>query len=678
MPESAKSSSAYLRYLQDGGEMGELTRTFNWSETVLGHPDSWPESLLTTLSIILRSKFPMFLWWGTELIQFYNDAYRPSLGNRGKHPLALGQHGKDCWPEIWPEIKPMIDQVMNFGESTWDEDRLIPIDRNGQIENVYWTFSYTPVNNGAGKFGGVLVICNETTEKVKALQKEKVAKTKNKKLAAVNEELIKTQQRLSKAYDQLWEQEGKTRNIIEQAPVAIAIFKGPDFIIELFNDKVLEYWGRTAEQVKNKPLFGALPEASNQGFEQLLTKVLTTGERFTAEELPVKLIRNGILETTWINFIYEPFKDISGRVTEIMVVCNEVTEQVNARNIAEESEKKFRQVADSVVQMIWIADGNGMHEYYNKRWYDFTGTTFEQGKGTGWSQMFHPDDRERAWETWNCALKTGNIYEIEYRLRSKDGDYIWVLGRAAPFYNSNGVIVKWFGTCTDINEQRLLLQQKDDFISIASHELKTPITTLTASLQLLNKMKDNPSAKLLPSLLDRANRSLDKVNLLISNLLNATQFNNGQLHLNKSCIVLSELIEACCANIHEEGIFKITIEGDKNLVACVDTSRIEQVIINFLNNAVKYAHDSKEILITIEKINDRAKVAVTDKGPGIPSNQIPHLFERFFRVDNSGSQYSGLGLGLYISAEIIRKHKGQIGADSVVGKGSTFWFTIPI
>src|ERR1700749_1149921 len=123
------------RYVKDGGEMGELTRSFNWEDTVLGNPDDWPQNLLTTLGIILHSKFPMFLWWGPELIQFYNDAFRPSFGAEGgKHPNALGQRGEDCWQEIWPGIKPLIDQVIKNGQPTWSEDQLIPIYRNGTLE----------------------------------------------------------------------------------------------------------------------------------------------------------------------------------------------------------------------------------------------------------------------------------------------------------------------------------------------------------------------------------------------------------------------------------------------------------------------------------------------------------------------------------------------------------------
>ncbi len=153
-------------FLRNGGEMGELTRQFDWSLTPLGPPDRWPQSLRITVAMILSSKFPMFLWWGDELIQFYNDAYRPSLGNNGKHPLALGQRGMECWPEIWELIYPLILQVRMTGNATWSEDQLVPIYRNGSIEDVYWTFGYSPITGETEKVEGVLVVCTETTEKV--------------------------------------------------------------------------------------------------------------------------------------------------------------------------------------------------------------------------------------------------------------------------------------------------------------------------------------------------------------------------------------------------------------------------------------------------------------------------------------------------------------------------------
>ena len=168
----AAKKAAVWSFLAEGGELGQLTRTKDWSKTSVGPPDQWPQPLRTILSLLLTAQNPMFLWWGDDLLQFYNDAYRPSLGNIGKHPTALGQRGADCWPETWPVIKPLIDRVWQ-GESVGGQDQLIPIYRNGRLENVYWTFSYNPVWNETGQVGGVLVICQETTQQVINAREEK-------------------------------------------------------------------------------------------------------------------------------------------------------------------------------------------------------------------------------------------------------------------------------------------------------------------------------------------------------------------------------------------------------------------------------------------------------------------------------------------------------------------------
>jgi hypothetical protein len=235
-------------FLKGGGEMGEKIRSYDWKNSILGSPDTWPQSLRLSLSIILNSKFPMFLWWGQDLIQFYNDAYRPSLGNDGKHPGALGQRGEVCWPEIWPDIKPLIDQVLQKGEATWNENTYLPIYRNGKLEDVYWTFCYSPVYDESEQVAGVLVTCNETTQTVLAVQKIK-------------------------------DQEQNLRNIILQAPVAMCILLGENYVVEIANERMYEVWGTTAVQVLGKPIFEGLPEASGQGFETLLAKVYQTGER---------------------------------------------------------------------------------------------------------------------------------------------------------------------------------------------------------------------------------------------------------------------------------------------------------------------------------------------------------------------------------------------------------------
>jgi len=213
---------------------------------------------------------------------------------------------------------------------------------------------------------------------------------------------------------------------------------------------------------------------------------------------------------------------------------------------------------------------------------------------------------------------------------------------------------------------------------VASHELKTPITSLKLALQLLTRMKDNPSSEKMPQLIDQANKSLNKVSILIADLLNVSKVNEGQLHLNKKLFTISEVVEDCCYHIRAAGDYTIHTDGDLKLQVFADKDRIDQVITNFVNNAVKYAPESKQIAVHILKQGDEAKVSVSDRGPGISNEKLPHLFDRYYRADSSGKQLSGLGLGLYISAEIIKKHGGQIGVESELGKGSSFWFTLPI
>ncbi|KQO22841.1 PAS domain-containing sensor histidine kinase [Flavobacterium sp. Leaf82] len=313
-------------FLANGGEMGALMRAKDWNKSPIGSTELWPQSLRTTLGILLNSKFPMFLFWGPDHICFYNDAYRPSLGNDGKHPLILGEKGADFWQETWDFIQPLIDQVLTHGEATWHENQLLPIYRNGKMEDVYWTFSYSPVNNDQGKIDGVLVICNETTENLSIL----------KNLENSNERYL---------------------NNILQTPNAMCIFRGKNYVVEIANELMLEIWERKIDQVINKPIFEALPEVTGQGLEEILLNVYTTGERFTAYELPVKLTRNGKVENTFINVVYEALKEPDGTISGIVAIANDVTIQVIARTAVEESDKRFRHTVKQLPLGIAILKG---------------------------------------------------------------------------------------------------------------------------------------------------------------------------------------------------------------------------------------------------------------------------------------------------------------------------------
>ena len=276
------------------------------------------------------------------------------------------------------------------------------------------------------------------------------------------------------------------------------------------------------------------------------------------------------------------------------------------------------------------------------------------------------------------AMRTGlPVYDYEISVRPTEGERFYISINAAPIKDAEGNIVAGIGTFMDVTHRRKAIQQKDDFISVASHELRTPVTSLKASLQLLERLKDRADPAMSNKLIVQANKSMTKMSALIEDLLNATNMTEGQLHLKKSWFDLNQLVNACCHDIISDGAFLIKIIGLKETNVFADEHKIEQVIINFISNAAKYAPDSKEITISIERIENKIKVSVIDAGPGIPAAKLPFIFDRYYRVDSSGAHYSGLGLGLYICSQIIYKHGGNIGADSEVGKGSTFWFIIP-
>jgi PAS domain S-box-containing protein len=289
------------------GEMAERTRAFDWNQSSLGPMEQWPESLLNIVNTLLECPHPMFLWWGKNLVQFYNDAYRLSLGD-DKHPLALGQNGRDCWPEIWPVIGPQIERVMSTGKPTASEDQLIPIFRNGKLEDVYWTYAYSPVRDATGEICGTLVICTETTKRQVT---ERNLRGELKRLA----------------------------DLFEQAPAFFAVLRGPQHIFERINPLYQQLLG--PRDVIGKSVIEAVPEVKEQGFITLLDRVYETGEPFIGRDTPIQLARRGSdeLEERTLDFVYQPMREPDETVSGIIAFGIDVTEAKRAEKAALQSEK---------------------------------------------------------------------------------------------------------------------------------------------------------------------------------------------------------------------------------------------------------------------------------------------------------------------------------------------------
>jgi PAS domain S-box-containing protein len=287
---------------------------------------------------------------------------------------------------------------------------------------------------------------------------------------------------------------------------------------------------------------------------------------------------------------------------------------------------------------------------------------------------FHAHWRLLQKKLWETNMPS---FTLETCLRKKDGTIIWCQVNSILFSDHGEVL--GYTIIEDITEQHELKKQRENFISIASHELKTPLTSLQGYLQVMHRMIQNDttiSDKLI-QLSENSKRSISKLSSLVGDLLDSTKINKGQLYLNVTNFNLSEMVDRCCSHVRLDEKYQITFKGDPSLKISADEQKIEQVLVNFVNNAIKYAPQSKEIIIEIEDLNDKVKISVIDSGEGIPKDKLPYLFNSYYQVSNVEKTTQGLGLGLYISSEIIKRHHGEIGVDSEIGQGSTFWFTIP-
>lgn len=301
------------------GEMAARCREFDWSATPLGRVDSWSHSLRTTAGIVLGSRNPMFLWWGPELVQLYNDAYRPSLGQGDRHPGALGARGRAFWTDVWDAIGPQVEQVMTTGEATWHEDQYLPIQRNGRLEDVWWTYGYSPVRDDDGRINGTLVVCQETTRRILA------ARDRERLLGELEVERVRLEE------------------VFRRAPSFIAAFRGPEQVHEFVNDAYYEIIGR--RDVLGKPFVEALPELRAQGFTDLLERVRITGEPWVGRETPALLQRipGARAETRYLDMVFQPLTEADGTRSGVVAHGSDVTAQVLARREVErllaESEK---------------------------------------------------------------------------------------------------------------------------------------------------------------------------------------------------------------------------------------------------------------------------------------------------------------------------------------------------
>ncbi|GAC1432348.1 MAG: hypothetical protein PVS3B3_26850 [Ktedonobacteraceae bacterium] len=495
-----------------------------------------------------------------------------------------------------------------------------------------------------------------------------------KQAEEIHQELLAREQ---KALAKVEVQQHHFSSVLMEAPAVINVFKGPEHVFDFVNAEFLALLGD--RQFLGKPVREAQPELAGKGIYELLDMVYRTGEPFFGNEISVPVVTPNGTTQRYYNFMYQPTRDACGQIDGIVSFAFDVSQQVLARQKVEEREEQYRFLANAMPQQVWTAMPDGTLDYVNQQTVDYFERSADDIIGAGWQNFLHPDDLPSCLHAWQRALQTGQRYQIEFRLRAGDGTYKWHLGRALPLM-SNERIVKWFGTNTDIHEYKKLQAQKDEFISMASHELRTPMTTIKAWTQIQKKRFEKQGIEEVVHSFTKMETQINKVNRLIADLLDISKMQVGKLSYMRDDISLDAIVHESVEMVQQMSpthIISIYGSADKHIVG--DKDRLEQVFTNLLNNAIKYSPNATMVDVSIETMQDQVFVKVRDYGIGIPHEHQGKIFDRFYRVSDGASQlFPGLGMGLYLACEVVVRHGGDIEVESEEGKGSTFIVTLPL
>ncbi len=404
------SYDAQYPFLAGDSAMARLLRAHDWSGSDVGPPSAWPQSLRSVVHLMLGSGFPMFVAWGPNLEMLYNDAYAEILGR--KHPASVGAPFRSVWYDILDDILPLVDRAL-AGETFLMENLLLRMRRKGYEEDTWFTFSYSPVLDDAGRTAGFYCACAETTATVLA---ERHQRAEQERLQA----------------------------LFQQAPGFICVTRGPEHVFEVVNPRYRQLINQ--REVLGQRVRDALPEVIEQGYADLMDTVYRTGQPYVGRSERVTLTdAKGAPTEAFVDFVYQPLTDAKGQVSGIFAYGHDVTEQRRAQ-------EALLAFSNSIPAIAWEAAPDGKLRRFNTQWEVYTGQAEPSALDFGWESALHPEDARRLWEVWKAAREAASEWQAEHRLCRRDGQWRWFLTRAVPQLDANGRVLRWFGTTTDIEE----------------------------------------------------------------------------------------------------------------------------------------------------------------------------------------------------------------------------------
>ncbi|WP_428330550.1 ATP-binding protein [Mucilaginibacter sp.] len=576
----------------------------------------------------------------------------------GKNRSVINKPLHIALPELLgqPFLK-ILEKVYTGGEPFYGNAAKVFLERDGVLEEAYFNFVYQPLKDTAGITHSIMVVASEVTEQINSRKQIEIS-------------------------------EHRLNRMVMTAPIGMTVLRGPELIIDIANKNMLSIWNRKADQVVGKALLRAFPELIGQPFPEMLQEVYTSGLPLAIDEIGVDIASpDGGMTRHYVNFSYDPLFDKEGNVEAILATVINITEQVEAREELHQLQERGRLAVNAARLGTFDMD---LTRKNNLEWDERCRHLFgvDHNDPVVYDRDFvmglHPEDRERVLKvieaSMNKAVSEGE-YDVEYRtVGAADKKIRWVRAKGKVFFDDRDTPVRFVGAVLDITAQKQDEQRKNDFIAMVSHELKTPLTSLKAYVQMLMAKARDSEDNFTTTALDKVDKQIKKMTVMINGFLNVSRLEAGQIYLEEKAFDINELIKQTVEEVslttQSHNIYYLA-RGPQMINA--DHDKIGQVINNFLSNAVKYSAKGKEVEVNYQVLGNTVQVSVKDEGIGINTHDQEKLFDRFYRVNNHDTKtISGFGIGLYLCAEIIRRHDGRIWVESQMGKGSTFYFSLPI
>jgi PAS domain S-box-containing protein len=588
------------------GEMLTLINTFDWSSTAVGPIRAWPETLRAAVRIMLSSPVPMVMLMGPHGVMIYNDGYSIFAGQR--HPELLGSPVLEGWPEV-ADLNRRVMEAGLAGETLSFEDQELVLWRNEMPERMWLDLEYSPVLDEDGKPIAVLAIVSETTKRVMA-----------------ERALARSEERLSLALS---------------ASGIVGIWDW-DLASNLVNAdrRFAEMYGVDPDLAAAGAPIETYVEGVHPDDRELVTERINAALKARAPYRAEYRLQNSSGEIRWVLATGTVVVAADGKATRLAGVSVDITDNKAAEQRLAESEAKFRAIADSMPQMVWSTRPDGFHDYYNARWYEYTGVPAGSTDGEGWNGMFHPDDQPRAWAAWRHSLETGDPYQIEYRLRHHSGEYRWTLGRAMPILDADGQIMRWFGTCTDIHETKLAAEEREIVAQELSHRIKNIFSVLNGIVSL--------SARTYPEMKPLAETLRNR----ISALGIAHDFVRPHSSASKpvqEATTVRGLMETLVAPYRNKGDDRFSLKGDDAAIDDRSATPIALLFHELATNSAKYgalAQADGHVEVTIATAEDKLRIEWNEIGQ--PTSTEPPLREGF------GSRLMALSVEGQLSGSLSR------------------------